>query len=169
MTLEAGSQIVYGAGLGSAVLSDLRERRVANALVLVTAGGGVAAQIARAGATGAASALVAGLATLLLLWAPWRRGHLGGGDVKLASAAALGVGLAALPHFLLAAALAGGALSLACLVASSAAERARVGANLAALRLGLDLPAPAAARGAPSVPYAAAIAVGAAFALAQGG
>lgn len=62
------------------------------------------------------AALVAGMAMFALRW-------VGGGDAKLMAAAALWLGLPAVPEFLLAAAMAGGGLAVVVLTMRSAAFR----------------------------------------------
>ena len=95
-----------------AALEDLRARRVPNVvplglLVLFPLHVGLAEHVP----AWAPSLLgAAGLFVVLLLL--WQRGLLGGGDVKLAAALALWLGLDHLPEFLLATSLLGGVLAL---------------------------------------------------------
>lgn len=56
--------------------------------------------------------LVAGVVVFILTGLCWRRGWLGGGDVKLLGAAAIAIPPAVVPPFAVAVALAGGVLSL---------------------------------------------------------
>jgi prepilin peptidase CpaA len=93
----------------AASLHDLGARTVPNWLSLALAG------------TGAAASIVGGhLVTSCLMAAVvltagslcWRRGWLGGGDVKLLAAAALGMSPALVPSFVAAVAIAGGGLAV---------------------------------------------------------
>ncbi len=96
----------------------------------------------------------------------WRLGLCGGGDAKLAAAAATWVGLSRLPAFALATALAGGALSLACYALSASAARRTMRASLfAASALGPSAAIAAPSPGRRSVPYGVAIAAGALYAV----
>jgi Flp pilus assembly protein protease CpaA len=102
--------------------------------------------------------------TIALLWIFWRRGGIGGGDVKLAGAVAIWIGPQSLPMFWLAGAFAGGVTALICLLASRHTARAEIRQNLTLAVLQQRMPdvKPAAA-GRVSVPYGVAIALGAAF------
>lgn len=98
--------------VASAVVCDLRTRRIPNPLTL----GGLATGLALRTATGfgalGSGALAAVLA--LVLCAPLvLAGGLGGGDAKLLAAVAAFVGLAALPVALFATAVTGGAMAMA--------------------------------------------------------
>lgn len=57
--------------------------------------------------------LAAGLLTLVITFAFFARGWIGGGDAKLAAATALWIGLAHLPEYLVVASILGGPLTLA--------------------------------------------------------
>jgi prepilin peptidase CpaA len=100
-----------------AAISDLRAYRIPNAVVLAVA------------LLFLLAAPLAGMPLQLLLWhllagallfalgyGLFSAGMIGGGDAKLIAAAALWMGWAALPHFVLYTALAGGALALVMLV-----------------------------------------------------
>lgn len=95
-----------------AMLEDLRCRRVPNivpvALVLLFVG--------RTVATGDHARWLPAVAAAVVLFAPlflaWTRGWIGAGDVKLAAALGLWVGLVGLPVFVLTTALLGGLLAL---------------------------------------------------------
>jgi prepilin peptidase CpaA len=102
-------------------VTDGRSRRIPNPLPLALALVGLV-RIAiglgsGAGAGAAALDLVAAAAVFLAGGAAFRFRMLGGGDVKLFAAAALWLGAAALGPFVLATALAGGALALGFLLA----------------------------------------------------
>ncbi len=139
-----------------AALHDLATRTIPNGLTLTV----LCAGVAIAGLNGSliSAALSAGL-VFACAASCWRRGWMGGGDVKLLGAATLAVPLAGLPAFIAAVAIAGGVLGLI---------------YLAAGRLGAALPGPLPrtllarairterwriSRGGP-LPYACAIAAG---------
>jgi prepilin peptidase CpaA len=153
-------------GLLLAVVYDLKQRRIPNkvsAFVLVT---GLAMRGWEGGPSGALFGLLAAVLIMALLYAPWRAGGLGGGDVKLAAAAGAWVDLRHLHWFLLATALAGGLVAAAYYLRSSAAARAETRANLVLAAARQELPpVPSNRKGHPSVPYALAISAGASIAL----
>jgi prepilin peptidase CpaA len=104
-----------------AALQDIRERLIANRLVVLLLGLGVLRHVAVAPSAtdwlviaGGALALAAGIFVVGFLI--WRLGSLGGGDVKLLVAAAFFVGLDGALVLLVGTALAGGALALAYLL-----------------------------------------------------
>jgi prepilin peptidase CpaA len=155
-----------GLGLVWAVVEDLRRRRIPN----VVAGFVFATGLGMSGFDGGIRALLSGLAAsvivTIVLFAPWKAGGLGGGDVKLAAATGAWVGLSQLVWFALATALAGGVVAGVCYLVARGPARAEVRANLILAALHGDLPAEASHRkGHISVPYAIAIAAGAAVAL----
>lgn len=156
--------------LGSlASLWDLAARRVPNGLVLAIAAAGLWLQLHAGGLRAAGSGLASGMIVAVLLWGPWTSGRLGGGDLKLAVATSLAVGLSRLPAFLLAAALFGGAASLICWASSAREVRAEIRAQLTHAVASATLPRPPrASPGRASVPYAPAIALGALVALRLG-
>ena len=92
-----------------AALHDVALRTVPNTLVVLVLGIGLLRAVTEHDLL--ASCLVAGLTLLLGALLTWR-GLLGGGDAKLLAACALVVAPWAVPHMLLATALAGGALCL---------------------------------------------------------
>ncbi len=98
-------------GMLAAAAADLRWRIVPDTAVLAVAFGGGLARLLSGGAMAAGLGLAAALALFLLLSALWRFGVLGGGDVKLIAAAALGEPLARLFALLTSIALAGGVLA----------------------------------------------------------
>jgi prepilin peptidase CpaA len=106
------------------------------------------------------------LVTILLLYRPWLAGGLGGGDVKMASAAAIWVGLDGMIRYALAVAAAGGVVALIMYLLSRKSVRQEVRANLTLAALQQTLPTVEIRKpGRPSVPYGLAIAAGAAFVL----
>ncbi len=119
------------------------------------------------GATQAGMALAVGAAVFLALSLLCMAGVMGGGDAKLLGASAALLGPALLPEFLLTTALAGGALSLAYLLAHRLMREARTlppapGPRTTARKLRQALAAERrrVAR-APTLPYGVAIAAGA--------
>jgi prepilin peptidase CpaA len=102
------------------------------------------------------------------LFGIWRAGAIGGGDVKLAAAVGAWVGLSHLVWFVLAAALAGGVVAGICFLLAPASTRAEVKANLVLAGLQGELPPQTTVsrrKQTAAVPYAVAIAAGAAVAL----
>src|SRR5687767_1741595 len=111
--------------LASALLAlvagwDIARRRIpnwANAALGVT---GLATQLIYLGGWSALQGLLAGVITLALLWKPWTKRMLGGGDVKATLCAATWLSLALLIKFLLFSAVAAGLFGLLSYLASSA-------------------------------------------------
>ncbi len=165
--LAAGCLLLLVAGA-----SDFATRRVPNGVSATLAGIGVVLHLSSGDL---AAALGAAFAVFLLGVLCWRRGWLGGGDVKLLAATALLVAPWRVPGLLAAIALAGGVLALAYLLLRfvlTMSRRHRPGE----LRLGEHATRTATLsriiriehwrirRGAP-LPYASAICVGASFML----
>ena len=148
--------------LCGAAVHDMAARTVPNRLAAAVAGCGLVAQFANGDLMWS---ILAALAVFVTAAFMWRRGWMGGGDVKLLGAAALLAPAASVPAMLAATALAGGALALPYAIARRRLKPPR-GArppNLLARawraerwRLG---------RGGP-MPYAVAIACGTIFVLA---
>lgn len=156
-------------GLLAAVIWDVAARRIPNLLCAAIAVGGVVSQAWASGVLAAANGLAAGVLTVMLIFPFWSRGGIGGGDVKLAGAVAIWIGLSRLPMFGLAAALAGGLVALAAFVRSSRAARAEMRTNL--VLTAIQGAAPVISRGTGgriSVPYGVAVAAGAAFTFLKG-
>lgn len=152
--------------------TDVRARRIENRAVVAV----LALALLRLSLDRSTPPWHGGPLAALLVFAPgllvWRAGLIGGGDVKLAAALALVVGLDALPRFLLLTALCGGALALFQLLTRHAGWLLVLGlARLLPIglagRLAAALPvAPAAAP--PTVPYGVALgSAGADWALRQ--
>lgn len=161
---------VLGALLAAAAWWDLRWRRVPNLLVVTIAASGLVSQLYVGSLVVAAWALLAVLALVAALWLPWSRGLIGGGDLKLAAAAASWVGAGGIAAYVLSAAIAGGLLSAACWALSEGPARAEMRANLIRVRVGGQLsPIAPESPGRVSVPYALAISVGVAVSLFYGG
>ena len=148
-----------------AVIWDVRERRIPNAVCGAIAVSGIGVQYWDAGSLAAIAALAVGVGTIAALMVFWRSGGIGGGDVKLAGAVAVWVGPGSLLTYWLAAALAGGLVAAICFLASRRAVRREIRDNLTLAALHQMMPdvAPTAAVGRVSVPYGVAIALGAVF------
>lgn len=128
---------VFAATLVAAAIRDLRDRTIPNPLPLILiAAFPPAAWLAGLGLGQtalhmAAAATVLAVAVLLFALRAW-----GGGDAKLAAAAALWIGFAALPRFVAVMALSGGVLALVMLALHG--RRAQVPYGLAIAVAGLD-------------------------------
>lgn len=144
--------------LGAACVADVAARRIPNAVVALLALGGLWARWGAGGLAGAGGGLLAGGLVLAVLLLAWRLGVVGGGDVKLAAAAAVWVGPAGLLRFALFTGAAGLPVALATWVAR------RLGSGRA---LGAGEGGGAAVASPPrqAVPVAVAIALGALGAL----
>lgn len=143
---------------------DVLRRRIPNAVNVAIAVSGLGVQALGGGLSRLGAAAGAAVLLAAILWVPWRRGWLGGGDLKLGVAAALWVGWRGVPVYLLGSALAAGALSVVAYLRSGAAARAAVVANLyvaAVQGTPVDVPARASGGGRVSVPAGAALAAGA--------
>lgn len=145
--------------LAVAALRDLETRRIPNAVTGTLLASGLVAQGlffgGRAALAAAGAVAIAGAIHVI----PWTQRLLGGGDLKLAAAAAAWTGLHQLPLFLLATALFGGVVSIV-----AVADRLRVRARSPLATIVGIRSSFAAARGTP-VPYGVAIAAGALVAL----
>lgn len=150
--------------LAVAASADVAQRRIPNVIVTAIAALGVATHASAEGVMAAAACLGSGLLVGVLLVVPWRAGLLGGGDVKLAAAAAVCIGPSRLVQFALATAILGGAVAAASYAAAlrgraaMATTASDLSTTVAALREGLRATAP----------YGAAIAAGAMYALLLG-
>jgi prepilin peptidase CpaA len=161
--------VVLCAALVAVVISDARQRRIPNAIVLAIAGGGLVHAVAACGARGAVASLCgAGLGVALLLW-QFQRGLMGAGDVKLLGALGGWTGAAGVVRILLVGTVLGGVLALVWLLLMSRRERQGVGRNLR--RLGeRELPPTVAAdpRCRRGIPYGIALALSGAGVLSLG-
>jgi prepilin peptidase CpaA len=153
--------IPLGLGLGWAAVTDLHRRRVPNAVTGFVLLSGLVVTALDGGALAPLSGLAALGLVVIALWRPWRLGGIGGGDVKLAAATAVWVGLAELHWFALATALAGGVVALVCFAVAGKAARADMKANLTLAVMRAELPEAPTHRTHVSVPYALAIVAGA--------
>ena len=166
MAFPLAHLIPLGIGMLAAVVYDLRSRRIPNFVSGFVLAGGLLTD----GVDGGWRTVLSGLASFVLLvvafYPAWRGGGIGGGDLKLAAATGIWVGLPHLLWFILVTAVAGGIVAGICYLAARAPARAEVRANLMLAGLRGELPAVASHRkGHPSVPYAFAIAAGAGVAL----
>lgn len=155
--------LVLGVLCLAAALWDLARRRIPNIIVAATLAGGLLAQATTGGAMAALGGLGASTIVFALLFPLWTRGGIGGGDVKFAFAAAAWTGLHRLPVFLLAGALAGGAVAAVCYALSQRDARGAIRNNLWMAAAERQLPEASATRdgkGRVTVPYAVAIAAG---------
>jgi prepilin peptidase CpaA len=109
---------ILAAAAVAAAASDIRMRRVPNALTGALAVAGVAVAGATRGFSGAGTALVILAILLAVGTVAFARGWFGGGDVKLLAAGCCGLTPALAVDFLLYTALCGGLLSLYSLAAS---------------------------------------------------
>lgn len=149
--------------------SDVATRRVPNWLSASLAAIGIAGHL---NAGDLAGGLSCGFTVFVLAALCWRRGWLGGGDVKLLGAAALLFAPYQVPGLILSVALAGGVLAIAYLLArallrlrpASFHPEARRCASQNRLWRILRIECRRIRRGAP-LPYASAIFVGAIFTL----
>lgn len=164
MKFPAAHLVPLAVSLLLAVGWDLRGRRIPNWLCGATALAGLGARLWNDGGLSALAGVGAAVVTMTVLFPFWRRGGIGGGDVKLAAAVAVAIGLPALPIYWLATAVAGGATALVCLMMSKREVRREIRANLTVAALHQVVPdVGPAVPGRVSVPYAVAIALGAAF------
>lgn len=108
--------IVIAAALIAAACSDLAVRRIPNAASAVVALAGLALRALEGPGPLAATLAAAGV-LFIVLFAGFARGVLGGGDVKLAVAVALGLPPATIWDFVIVTALGGGVLGLGYLAA----------------------------------------------------
>ncbi len=108
--------LVIAATLIAAACSDIAVRRIPNAASAVVALAGLALRTMEGPGPLAATLAAAGL-LFIVLFAGFARGVLGGGDVKLATAAALGLPPAGVWTLVVATALVGGVLSLGYILA----------------------------------------------------
>jgi prepilin peptidase CpaA len=166
LTFPAPHLLPLGVCLLIGSVWDLAKRRIPNILTGAVAVLGVAAQLVDRGGWSAASGLGAAVVSLALLWRPWMAGGLGGGDVKMAAAVAIWVGLGGMIRYALAVAAAGGVVALVMYFSSRKSIRKEIKTNLTLAALQQALPTvEVRAAGRLSVPYGLAIAAGAAFAL----
>lgn len=139
---------------------DVAKRRIPNWANAALGATGLAAQAISHGGWALLGGLGAATVTLAVLWVPWTKGRLGGGDVKVTLCAATWLGLALLPKYYLATAVLSGLLAMFCFLASSRAARQEIRDNmkLLALRAGMPEAPMRSGAGRMSVPFGAAAA-----------
>ena len=163
MIVHAAHLGLLGGLLAVAVACDVAQRRVPNLVVAPLAMGGLAVQWVAGGPTAALWAGLAGLGVLALLLLPWASGKIGGGDLKLMAATAIWMGPSKLLAFLVLTAIAGAPVAVATRV--TRLVEMRLGARRATAA-GSEEPAIPLPR--ETIPFAAAIALGAFAALQWG-
>lgn len=156
--------LALAALLAAAALHDAAVRTVPNWISLALFLAGLALRAAHHDLPAGLAAAAALFALLALFW---QLGLLGGGDVKLAAAAALAVPPHAVPGFVLAVAVAGGALALAYLLLPIFVPRPEPGRRRGLLARALKAEAWRLHRRGP-LPYAAAIAAGCLYTILPG-
>jgi Flp pilus assembly protein protease CpaA len=159
--------VLASALLGVVAGWDIAKRRIpnwANAALGVT---GLGAQMLFHGGYALLGAVGAATITLILLWLPWSRGRLGGGDVKATLCATTWLGLGLLGQYYLYTALAAGGVALLCFLVSSRGARREIRENmfLVALKQGLPEAPFRSGAGRVSVPFGSAAAAAALFLL----
>ncbi len=155
-----------GLGLVAAVVCDLRARRIPNVISAALLAAALVVRGLNQGGLAALSGVGAAALVVAALYRPWMMGGIGGGDVKLAAATAAWVPFGRLHWFALSAAAAGGLVAVVYYFVARPDARAEIRANLTLTVLHNELPTvPSHRAGHPSVPYALAIAAGAAVAL----
>jgi prepilin peptidase CpaA len=111
-SFPAAASVVFALLLGAVCISDVRARRIPNALVLATALLGVVYSLASAPWVPGAAKAFGGLAVGLAIWLPFYALRvLGAGDVKFFAAASAWLGAGAAVEAALIAAVLGGLLS----------------------------------------------------------
>lgn len=163
LTLYILPVICIGLMIGAS-LHDLVTRTIPNGLALVLAGVGLIAATVGGHFPGA---LLAAAGVFIVSALCWRRGWMGGGDVKLLGAATLSVPPFMVPTFIVAVALAGGALAIVYLVTSWLPPPRASHRPDSLLARAVRVERWRASRGGP-LPYACAIAAGAVFVFTQG-
>jgi Flp pilus assembly protein protease CpaA len=142
---------------------DIARRRIPNWINASLAVAGLSTQALTYGGWSLLSGAAAGAITLVVLWSPWSKGRLGGGDVKAIVCAATWLGLSSLLTFYLLASVAGGLAAVFSFLQSSARARREVAQNLQLvwLRIGLPEVPIRGGDGRVSVPFGAAAATAA--------
>jgi prepilin peptidase CpaA len=156
--------------LALASVWDVALHRIPNALVVGVAVSGLLGSAMRGGATAVGSSALACVAVGAALWLAWTRHWIGGGDLKLASATAAWLGIARVPAYLLASAMAIGVVSVASYALSERAARSEMRRNLVyAAKLGSVAAPICAENGRVQVPAGAGFAMAAVIVLVMTG
>ncbi len=157
--------------LVAAAVHDVMARTVPNRMSALIAACGLVTQLARAfeqgSMRGLGLSLLTSFAVFVVAALMWRRGWMGGGDVKLLAAAALLVPANLVLDLIMATAISGSVLSLFYLLARRRMPRPRPGRPPSLLRRIVKVERWRLRRGGP-LPYAVAIASGACFVLSLG-
>ena len=156
---------LLAATLALAAASDVSRRKIPNWITVAIAVTGLASQWMGGGVRGAASGALAGIGIAAVLAPFWMKEGIGGGDLKMGAAAAVWVGVARSPQYLLASTLAAAAVAVVCYLVSGTEARGSVRANLVALHVPTWPKASEAPGKAVLVPYGVGFAVGAFYAL----
>jgi prepilin peptidase CpaA len=151
--------------LALAASSDAARRKIPNWITVAIALMGIASEWMSGGIRAASSGFLAAIAVGAFLAPFWMKKGIGGGDLKLAVAAAVWVGLPRLPQFFLASTFVGAVVALVCYGASGMESRASVRANLYALHAPTWPKAIKTPGKTVLVPYGIGFAVGALYAL----
>lgn len=162
LTLLTSGLLLAGAGLlVAASLHDLVARTIPNWLAVVLAVLGIGLRALSGNLVGG---MIAGLVVFVLASLCWRRGWMGGGDVKLLGASAILVPPSLVLSFVTAVALCGGILALLYLVAGRLVSPPRTARPHSLVARALRVERWRIRRGGP-LPYACAIAAGGLFIL----
>ena len=145
----------------AAALHDVIARTVPNGLALALAVTGV---LARALDHHLLAGLIAGIVVFIAAALCWRRGWMGGGDVKLLGAGAIAVPPVAVPNFILVMSVTGALLAIVYLIGRSLPAPHATPRPTALLARALRVERRRLHRGGP-LPYACAIAAGGFFVL----
>jgi len=139
-----------------AIASDVRHRRIPNALVLATISLGIAFAVSTLGAARGAVVAAEGMTVGFALWVPWWwLGMMGAGDVKFFAAAAAWLGPRGALSAALVTALLGGVIGIGWVVARKLVRRDPGGADsIAADERAVERPP------AVTLPYGVAMALG---------
>src|SRR5262245_34388005 len=112
MTFPPLHLLPLGLSLAVATCWDLAKRRIPNGVAAAAGLSGLVVQSVDRGLLAAGSGLAAAAIVIALLYRPWMAGGIGGGDVKLAAAAAIWVGLGGIVKYVLGVAVAGGLVAV---------------------------------------------------------
>src|SRR6185503_7323284 len=96
VTFPASHLLFLGVCLSVGAVWDIAKRRIPNFVTGAVALGGVVVQLVDKGRWSALSGIGAAAVSVALLYRPWVAGGIGGGDVKMAAATAIWVGLGGL-------------------------------------------------------------------------
>jgi prepilin peptidase CpaA len=165
MTFPALHLLPLGLCLLAATVWDVVRRRIPNAVVAIAALSGLVVQIVDRGFLAAASGLGAAVIVIALLYRPWMARGIGGGDVKLAAATAIWVGLAGMVKYALGVAIVGGLVAAIVYLLSPRSIKREIKANLTLALVEQSLPPVPQREPRRHAPYGLAISAGAIVAL----